>query len=128
MSFVNEAYRTLRDSASVRDYILKLHGLKIEGARSQIPMELAEGWFELQDTIAENPSQAAEKISTFKIGLEQFRAGVDQKMKSLEAALDRHDPLSIAYRGDLEKLSRLIQEYSYLKSLARDVERMGSHA
>lgn len=127
MSLVNEAYRTLRDPVLLRDYVLTLHGLKVEGARGQIPMELAESWFELQDVMSEDPAQAGAKIAAFRKELEGYRANVEEKLKALEATLDSQDPLSSPYRSELEKLSRLIQELSYLKSLNRDVDRLGAH-
>lgn len=125
MSFLNDAYRTLRDPVALRDYVLELHGLKVDGARGQIPMELAEGWFELQDAIADDPAGAAERIRSFQNELSNYRARSDEKLKSLEAELDRLDRAEEAYREGLAKLSHAVQELSYLRSLARDVARMG---
>ena len=127
MSLVNEAYRTLKSADELRDYVLGLYGLKSDtGPKGQIPLELADGWFELQDAISENPAQAAQKIAAFRKELEIFREGSQNKMKNLEAELDSKDPNSGEYRDGLQKLARAVHEASYLSSLARDVDRMAS--
>jgi molecular chaperone HscB len=125
MSFLNDAYRTLKSPGELRDYILKLHGLKAEaGARGQIPMDLAEGWFELQDVLAEDPDQASEKLKSFKIDLEKFRQDLRKKISEAELKLDSLNDSDAEYRTVLQDLSRTIQEESYLHSLGRDVERI----
>lgn len=127
MSFVNEAYRTLKNPDELRDYVLKLHGLKADsGPKGQIPLELAESWFELQDAISDEPSQASEKISAFKKQLENFQATSNGKIQALEAELDTQEPGSLTYREGLQKLARAVHESSYLASLKRDVERMAA--
>jgi molecular chaperone HscB len=125
MSFINDAYRTLRTPAELREYILELHGMKAEaGARGQIPMELAEGWFELQDAISENPESAEAQIGNFKNDLAEFKNKSESKMSDLEKKLDALENASPAFRQGLQDLSRAIQETSYLISLGRDVERI----
>ena len=127
MSFVNEAYRTLKNPEELREYVLNLHGLKADsGPKGQIPLELAESWFELQDAISDEPSQASEKISAFKKELENLRAAAGGKIRALETELDMREPDSTEYREGLQKLARAVHEASYLASLGRDVERMAA--
>jgi molecular chaperone HscB len=130
MSFLNEAYRTLRSPSELRDYVLELRGLKIEAngqaARGQIPMELAESWFELQDAISENPEAAAEKVTAFKKELEEFRLASEQAIKALEVKLDTLDPSGTDYLAKLEELSKSMRALNYLKSLSRDVDRISN--
>jgi molecular chaperone HscB len=131
MSLVNEAYRTLRSPSELREYVLNLHGLKTDAApKGQVPMELAESWFELQDVIAEDPSHAAGKIAAFRKELEALRASADAKIRAIEQDLDQKDSSSPNDPGDyqegLVKLARAVHEVSYLISMARDVDRMAA--
>jgi molecular chaperone HscB len=120
MSFLNDAYRTLKTPAELRDYVLELHGLKTDPAtKGQIPMQLAESWFDLQDSLAEDPDQAESKLLGFEKDLKEFREGAEGRIAASETEFD------LTANGDLlKKLAREIQELSYLKSMDRDVERL----
>jgi molecular chaperone HscB len=129
MSFLNEAYRTLKTPAALRDYILQLHGLKAEaGARGQVPMALAEGWFDLQDSLTEDPDQAAGKLLGFERELKDFRESTEKAIREGE---DRYDQV-VMNPGTAEEerakilksIAQHVQELSYLNSLDRDVERI----
>lgn len=124
MSLINEAYRTLTTSDLLREYVLELEGVKApeQGKqKAQIPLQLAESWFEIQDALAEEPAQALHKIGPFEAELTELSRAADEKLVSLEREYDRTPAKDI-----LESLSREIQARSYLKSLARDVERIKS--
>jgi molecular chaperone HscB len=120
MSYLNDAYRTLRAPSELRDYMLELHGLKTDPAtKGQIPTQLAESWFDLQDSLMEDPDQAESKLAAFEQELREFRSGVETRIQASESLFD--------VSGDVEglkKMAREIQELSYLKSMDRDVERI----
>ena len=124
MSYLNDAYRTLRAPAELRDYMLELHGLKTDAAtKGQIPTQLAESWFDLQDSLIEDPDQAEAKLATFEQELREFRGGVETRISTSEAQFDA-SPNGSESVEVLKKLARDIQELSYLKSMDRDVERI----
>jgi molecular chaperone HscB len=124
MSYLNDAYRTLRAPAELRDYMLELHGLKADAAtKGQIPTQLAESWFDLQDSLIEDPDQAEAKLAAFEQALREFRGGVESRISASEAQFDASPDASEGVEV-LKKLARDIQELSYLKSMDRDVERI----
>lgn len=129
MSFLNEAYRTLRDPSALRDYVLSLYSLKKEGqSRGKIPVELAESWFDLQDALSENPEAATGKIQAFQGELANFRKTSDGRIRELEIRLDGLEPSAPEYVTSLQQLSQVIDEQSYLQSLTRDVQRLAARS
>jgi len=118
MSHLNRAYSTLKNRAELRSYLLELEGVKV-GSQNQIPMELAESWFELQDTLMEDPEAARTKLQEFEKEMFRFKQVEETALMTLEKSYDQ----SFA-REDLEKIARHIQAQSYLKSLDRDIGRI----
>ncbi len=124
MSFLNQAYSTLKNSGLRREYLLKISGFQTERPKnSQIPMELAESWFDLQDTVMEAPETASEKISQFEAELRDLFESSKQKIISLEkdhdAALDES-----SRQTALSQMDQALQRQSYLVSMERDVQRL----
>jgi molecular chaperone HscB len=122
MSFINEAYRTLKSPVELRDYLLELRGNKTE-EKAKMPLELAESWFELQDALVEEPDTAAAKISVFEQELANFRKQAEAEISAKESAYDKSqsaDEKAIILKG----LTLKSLELNYLKSMDRDVERI----
>lgn len=126
MSLLNEAYRTLKDPVERRQYFLRLEGFEqpAEKGSAQIPAELAESWFELQDTLMENPDGAAAKVAAFERELADLRARAAEKLSAIERGIDEAASGGQVSREWLQRLSDGIREQSYLKSMERDVERI----
>jgi molecular chaperone HscB len=126
MSFLNEAYRTLKSPEELRDYILSLHLPKSsEATKGQIPVELAEGWFELQDILTEGDSdQTTIRLGQFERELTDFHNQMNASLKETESLYDA--AANGAREAILKKLSQDIQKASYLTSMKRDVERIKS--
>lgn len=128
MSFVNDAYATLKSPERLREYLLETEGaLKPDAgsekaARGQVPMELAEGWFELQDALSEDPGAAAEKLPGFEARLRERLAEADRALSSLERSADSAE--AGARREVMEEMARELRARTYLVSLSRDVERL----
>jgi molecular chaperone HscB len=129
MSYLNDAYRTLRNPRELRDYILTLHGFKSEeGARGQIPVELAEGWFDLQDSLESDSSDAVALLRGFNEKLETYRSSCENKITALEAALDNGaGPSNPDYKNGLSELSKMIRELAYVTSMERDVQKVAAN-
>ena len=93
-SYLNDAYRTLRNPISRIEYLLKVEGLAPGGpeqASKQVPPALLEEVFalneELDEIRAERASGAA--AETWKARLERARAPVDAKRADHESQLDK---------------------------------------
>lgn len=122
MSHLNQAYNTLRDPDRLRSYLLELEGLQApEKAQGQMPIELAEAWFELQDVVMESPDEAKERLQAFESDLATFQAREEEKLLSHERTYDE-----TRSRSELEAIARGIQAKSYLSSMKRDVDRLKS--
>jgi molecular chaperone HscB len=120
MSFLNEAYRTLRNPELLREYFLEQEGLKQQdGKTQQAPLELAESWFELQDALSDNPEEASAKVAEFARTLAESDESARRTVVSLEREIDEQPS-----RALLEKLAHMVGTQSYLKSMQRDVEKL----
>ena len=93
-SYLNDAYRTLRNPISRIEYLLKVEGLAPGGpeqASKQVPPALLEEVFalneELDEIRAERASGAA--AETWKARLERARAPIDAKRADHESQLDK---------------------------------------
>lgn len=121
MSFLNEAYRTLRNPGELRLFILKREGVLTQPTTSQsIPAELAEDWFDLQDELSKS------KLEEFELKLRTFKESTGERIQRIEETLDQHFEASglPTPRELLQEMLKLIHIQAYLKSIERDVERL----
>ncbi len=128
MSWLNQAYSTLKNVDERRAYLLEVEGLGIEssqeGAKSgaskvPMPMELAEAWFELQDALTEDPATARAKVNEFESQLQETFRSAHSEVSALETDYDR-----APRREPLEELRKKLLVLNYLKSLQRDLGRV----
>jgi DnaJ-domain-containing protein 1 len=137
MSRLNEAYSILKDAERLRQYLLELEGVELpgqgtaqagrpaNGPGAAPPLELAEGWFELQDAVMDDPASAPDRIAAFEEELKRLRGEGGEKLARIEREIDAsaeandHPPREL-----LEKLAREVRAQSYLKSMERDVDRI----
>ncbi len=120
MSFLNDAYRTLGSKQTLRAYLLKLEGVAVPSDRAvRPPLELAEAWFDLQDSVMENPESAAERLDEFGSRLSVLECETHEGLASLEREYNNSGE-----RAYLERLALEIHSQSYLTSMARDLERL----
>lgn len=129
MSLVNDAYRTLKDPVKRRDYFLQLCGFRRDPAAktTQIPTELAESWFELQDALSESPQLAVQKLAAFTQELTSLKTLRQKSLQTIEAEIDTALERGIALTGLgslIERLSSEMLAENYLNSMAQDVERI----
>jgi molecular chaperone HscB len=132
MSLLNEAYRVLKSPEELRSYFLRLEGHEPEAQtgsshkqRQQIPAELAESWFELQDAVMEEPESASERIAAFEARLGELRSQGHGQLVEVEREIDRASGDGRKPSSELlDRLASGIRAQSYLKSMERDVERL----
>lgn len=125
MSAVNRAYQTLTKADRLREYLLELEGVTKatkgaaeEKAKAALPAELAEEWFELQDAVMEDPSNAVAKLGEFERDLRKKSTDLAVRIASYEREYDEGtvDPI-----GVLRKIEKLVLDGQYLKSMERDL-------
>ncbi|HEV2983470.1 MAG TPA: Fe-S protein assembly co-chaperone HscB [Vicinamibacterales bacterium] len=129
-SYLNDAYRTLRNSISRVDYLLKLEGLAPQGpeqASKQVPAGLLEEVFALNEELDEVRGQrdSGAPAEAWKSRLERARQPIEAKRIEHEAQLEE---LSARWdaTGDrtvLEALRDRILERNYIMNLLAGIER-----
>ncbi|MBI3533948.1 MAG: iron-sulfur cluster assembly accessory protein [Deltaproteobacteria bacterium] len=119
MSFLNLAFQVLKDEDKRRNYLLKLHGicpdLNQKDSLQEVPLELTEAWFELQDLLSENPTQVHEKTIAFLKSLKQTQDETQIKITECEENYDQS-----LDRALLEEIAKLLKKQNYLNSLEKD--------
>ena len=119
MSLINQAYSALKNPEALREYLLVLEDVQLDGLtveKAQIPMELAESWFDLQDAISESSEDLMAEINSFEKDLLERSEVLDAEILVLE---DQYDDSGA--RVHLLQIAKAIQSQSYLQSLHRDV-------
>jgi molecular chaperone HscB len=129
-SYLNDAYRTLRNPISRVEYLLKLEGLAAQGpeqASKQVPAGLLEEVFTLNEELDEVREQRERGASAevWKDRLERARQPIEAKRVDHEAQLQE---LSARWdaSGDhavLEALRDRILERNYITNLLAGIER-----
>lgn len=124
MSAVNRAYQTLTKRDALRSYLLVLEGVvKEEGAggtKPQIPAELAEEWFSLQDAVMDEPTLAITKLDTFGGDLKKRAAELQGRIQELENLYDAGE----GRQESLRLIEKLVSDGHYLRSMERDLQRL----
>jgi DnaJ-domain-containing protein 1 len=123
MSAVNRAYHTLTKADALRAYLLELAGLSTGEMKAAIPAELAEEWFELQDAVMEDPSEAIAKLGDFERDLKVRSADLAAKIEAFE---NDYDNGTAAPTDTLRKIEKLVLDGQYLKSMERDLRKLKS--
>jgi curved DNA-binding protein CbpA len=125
MGRINEAYQVLSHEQSRRDYLLdEVIGGSLRAAcgrlKTQIPMELAGRWFEIQEMIEDQDPGAQSELT-------EFRAQVSERIESLRqkrSQLEKHWDLSHGDHSAQSTGAELISirgELTTLESLLRDI-------
>ena len=132
-ALLNKSYRTLRDAGARLRYLFKTEKelLEIGDADSKnVPVELAEEFFEMQEALAEGDTQALEKLKT---RLEGLRLESREKLDALAARWDAEKLGELRARGEgIEERSAFARELQKARQfegyLARMEENIGRAA
>jgi len=137
-SYLNDAYRTLKQPAARVEYLLQLEGLAArtpEEASRQVPPDLLEEVFALNEELDEirDLRASGEPENSWKSRLERARAPIESKRASHVAQLeelslrwdvlvDRDAPV-VERRSVLEALRERVLERNYINNLLTSIER-----
>lgn len=123
MELANAAYRTLRDPLDRLRHVLSRHGVKAD-VRQGVPVELAETYFDLRETLGDLATASGEARSQLLEAArplrERIRASADEAaggIADLGAAWD-----ALPQRETLEKLALALDRHTYLLSMLRDID------
>jgi molecular chaperone HscB len=130
-ALVTRAFRTLRDPVSRGRYWLELHGYKLAENNQQVPPDLAELVFEVQEQLSELRASREEGEARMREGMIELSA----KRASLQGLLDElYAELVENFAGFdagggpdpnhlFAELKVILSQIAYLKTLLRDVDR-----
>jgi molecular chaperone HscB len=130
-ALLTRAFRTLRDPVSRGLYWLELHGEKLASDNKNVPPELAEMIFEVQEMLSElraGQSDGQEDNETLKAQVASSKQDIDgllkQTLAELQRNFERWDAAAVNHNPDLiVQLKAILSRIAYLRTLARDVER-----
>jgi len=138
-SYLNDAYRTLRQPISRIEYLLKLEGLGASGpseASKQVPPGLLEEVFALNEELDEireqreagaDPAALASRLDAARAPIERKREEHEQQIEALSARWDSQAESAPAERrATLEALRETLLERNYINNLLATIEREGS--
>ncbi len=120
-ALLNDAYRTLRDPVARAEYFLKEEGLAKEDHRNNVPPELLEEVFELNETLDElrggDPS-VRPRLEAARNRFKALRAEIDGELEGLFQEFDaKHD------RSVLMRIRAVLNRRRYIENLLTGVER-----
>jgi molecular chaperone HscB len=129
-ALLTRAFRTLRDPVSRGLYWLELNGEKLARDNQQVPPELAELIFEVQESLAE--LQAGESNGKEREQLEKqviaAKSDVESLLKKALAQLDENyanwDNRVNQHAGLVVQLKNILSRIAYLRTLDRDIGRV----
>lgn len=124
MSEINQAYQTLRKPELLLEYILDEHTGDNHAPpppKAQIPMELAEEWFEIQDLVMDDAEAAIRRLEALKDTLRDRAAGFATRLQTEKDRFDRGDE-----KPAIEAMKKLRQDAAYIASMRRDIDRLES--
>lgn len=130
-ALLTRAYRILRDPVSRGLYWLELHDHKLSEHNKQVPPELAELVFEVQEQLSELRAARAEDATGAResmMDLSARRAGLQGLLDELYAELVENFAGFDAGGGPppdqlFGELKAILSKIAYLKTLLRDVDR-----
>lgn len=128
-SYLNDAYRTLKNPVSRIEYLLKLEGVAAKGpqeASREVPAALLEEVFTLNEELdairdaranGASPEELRTRLELARKPIENKRDEHEQQLKTLSAEWDE-----TADRQVLEALKRQILERNYIHNLLAGIE------
>ena len=141
-SYLNDAYRVLRQPLDRAEYLLKLEGLPSVGTHQdaqELPAGVLEEMFALNEELDEiraareagaSPEQLGARIEAARRPVEERAARQEAQLEALflrwDKQVDEQAPRDVQ-RATLESIRGLLQERSYIANLIATASREGGH-
>jgi molecular chaperone HscB len=141
-SYLNDAYRVLRQPLDRAEYLLKLEGLPSVGTHQdaqELPAGVLEEMFALNEELDEirgareagaSPEQLGARIEAARRPVEERAARQEAQLEALflrwDKQVDEQAPRDVQ-RATLETIRGLLQERSYIANLIATASREGGH-
>jgi len=134
-ALLTRSYRTLRDPISRGLYWLELNGEKLAENNKNVPPELAETVFEVQEQLADLRGASGDAALELQSEIEKRRAELSSTMEDLLAQLARNFSRWDASGGSngsnngsdkkalVTELKTILSKIAYLRTLLRDIDR-----
>lgn len=129
-ALLTRSYRALRDPISRGLYWLELKGEKLAENNKNVPPELAETVFEVQEQLADLRGASGDAATELRSELEKRRAGLASMMDDLGAQLIRNFSRWDASPSNgndsktlVAELKTILSTIAYLRTLLRDIDR-----
>ena len=137
-SYLNDAYRTLRQPIARMEYLLKIEGLPLQRrdqVPAEVPAELLEEVFELNEELEQigEARETGAPAAELRSRLESARRPIDERRAAHERQLqelsDRWDTLvdqrapAAERRATLEEMRARLLERSYINNLLATLQR-----
>jgi molecular chaperone HscB len=136
-SYLNDAYRTLRNPVSRVEHLLAIEGMppaKSEDGSAKVPPSLLEEVFALNEELDEirdlresgaDPAKLASRLDAARAPIERRRQAHEQQMRELSARWDAQQDGAAAdeKRTSLEALRERLLERNYINNLLATIER-----
>jgi molecular chaperone HscB len=139
-SYLNDAYRALKQPVSRIEHLLTIEGLplgKDEGGAAKVPPGLLEEVFALNEELDEirdlresgaDAATLAARLATARTPIEAKRDEHERALAAASEQWDRQgDATADARRATLESLRRLLLERNYITNLLATIEREAAH-
>jgi molecular chaperone HscB len=117
---LNEAYNTLKDFYATIEYLLKTKNVP-ETGKNQMPMELSEAFFEIQELLEDRTGNQV-AISKMEKDLEERMLQNENQLKTLAKQWDE-SPAPETLKNIREKFDL----YRYIRSMQRNLMKVGTH-
>ncbi len=131
-ALLTRSYRTLRDPISRGLYWLELQGEKLAENNKNVPPELAETVFEVQEQLSDLRDASGDAAIELRSEVEKRRAELSSTMAELGGQLARNfsrwDASTNSNGGNnnqalVADLKSILSKIAYLRTLLRDIER-----
>lgn len=138
-ALLTRSYRTLRDPVSRGLYWLELQGEKLAENNKNVPPELAEMVFEVQEQLSDLRDASGDAVTELRSEIEQRRAEIASSIDELGVQLGRNfskwdaspnqsgnsngDGRKDVRKDLVAELKTILSKTAYLRTLLRDIER-----
>ncbi|MBI3555909.1 MAG: hypothetical protein HY074_06585 [Deltaproteobacteria bacterium] len=129
-ALLNRAYLGLRTPEARLETLLEEAGALKETGKpvppSQIPTDLAEEYFEIQEAVMEDDAKAVALVARFRATLELKKQQLTDEMFEMAKHVQWEAPNSGETSGKIEKILELRRQRSYVRSMLTNLDNLAT--